>query len=100
MENVGFLRRAPDGVGYVDGYGGRYRGAPPVKTSLGWFEPYTTAQIAALADVARAIVREAPILHDGARWVGHSDVQPGKSDPGPLFPWDALRALVAKDGAP
>jgi N-acetyl-anhydromuramyl-L-alanine amidase AmpD len=96
LENVGFLRRAPDGVGFVDGYGGRYKGADPTRTPVGWHEPYTAAQIASMAETVRWLVHELPVLHDPRRWVGHCDIQAGKSDPGPLFPWPAVRKLAAE----
>jgi N-acetyl-anhydromuramyl-L-alanine amidase AmpD len=99
LENVGYVKRAPDGVGFIDGYGGRYRGAEPVKTTVGWFEPYTAAQLASLAEVVRWLSHDLPALRDPRRWVGHSEIQPGKLDPGPLFPWEAVRRLVASAGA-
>jgi len=54
--------------------------------------PYTAAQYAMLARLARALRRRYPI----ADIVGHSDVAPGrKTDPGPAFDWDRLRRLTA-----
>lgn len=98
MENVGPVRRAPDGAGFIDAYGGTYRGAPPTRTGNIWHEPYTTEQIASLADVVRWVVREIPVLRDPARWVGHADIQVGKTDPGPLMPWAAVRSLAENVG--
>lgn len=95
LENVGYVKRAPDGVRFVDGYGGRYRGDHPVKTTAGWFEPYTAEQLASLGDVVRWLVCEFPALRDPKRWVGHCEIQPGKIDPGPLFPWASVRELAS-----
>jgi N-acetyl-anhydromuramoyl-L-alanine amidase len=54
--------------------------------------PYTTAQYAMLARLARALRRRYPV----ADIVGHSDIAPGrKTDPGPAFDWDRLRRLTA-----
>ena len=95
MENVGYVKRAPDGVGFIDGYGGRYLGADPVKAAGMWWEPYTPAQLASLDAVVRWLAMEIPALLDPRRWAGHSEIQPGKLDPGPLFPWESVRASVA-----
>ena len=96
LENVGYVKRAPDGVGFVDGYGGRYKGASPVKASGSWCEPYTGVQLVALAAVVRWIAESIPALREPVRWVGHSEIQPGKMDPGPLFPWHEVRAIVGE----
>lgn len=95
LENVGYVKRSPEGIGFIDGYGGRYRGDQPTKTTAGWFEPYTAAQLASLGEVVRWLVRELPVLRDSRRWVGHCDIQPGKIDPGPIFPWAAVRDLAS-----
>ncbi len=51
--------------------------------------PFAEAQIAALIDLARAIVSRHPI--PATRVIGHSDVAPArKTDPGELFPWQQL----------
>jgi N-acetylmuramoyl-L-alanine amidase len=53
------------------------------------YVPFAEAQIAALIELARAILARHPILP--ARVLGHSDVAPGrKTDPGELFPWARL----------
>lgn len=96
LENVGFVRKSPTGDGtFIDGYGGRYKGATPVKTTKGYFEPYTAQQLATLDEVVRWMAREIPILREPARWTGHENIQTGKSDPGPLFPWESVRTAVA-----
>jgi AmpD protein len=57
--------------------------------------PYTDAQYAALAAVARALMRAYPAIVPD-RIAGHSDVAPGrKTDPGPAFDWARLRASIA-----
>jgi len=54
--------------------------------------PYTPAQYAMLARLARALRRRYPI----ADIVGHSDIAPGrKTDPGSAFDWDRLHRLAA-----
>jgi len=72
-----------------------------------WQEPYTDAAIAELVEFLRPIVAEfqIPLVHVGywdqdryadvpRGFLGHEDTangnRLGKSDPGPLFPWDEL----------
>ena len=51
--------------------------------------PFTDEQIGALIDLSRDILSRHPIPKE--RVLGHSDVAPArKSDPGELFPWEAL----------
>jgi len=53
------------------------------------YVPFAEAQIAALIELARAILARHPI--PPARVLGHSDVAPArKMDPGELFPWARL----------
>jgi N-acetylmuramoyl-L-alanine amidase len=53
------------------------------------YVPYTDRQIAALIDLADAVVKRHRI--PSRRVLGHSDVAPGrKTDPGELFPWQHL----------
>jgi N-acetylmuramoyl-L-alanine amidase len=53
------------------------------------YVPFAEAQIAALIDLARAILQRHPISPQ--RVLGHSDVAPArKLDPGELFPWASL----------
>ncbi|HXC53750.1 MAG TPA: N-acetylmuramoyl-L-alanine amidase [Rhizomicrobium sp.] len=53
------------------------------------YVPFAQAQIAALMDLAQAILKRHPI--PPARVLGHSDVAPArKQDPGELFPWAQL----------
>jgi AmpD protein len=57
--------------------------------------PYTGPQYEALASLIVALCAVYPTLSI-ERLAGHSDVAPGrKSDPGPLFEWPRLRALLA-----
>jgi N-acetylmuramoyl-L-alanine amidase len=53
------------------------------------YVPFADGQIAALIDLARAILARHPIAPE--RVLGHSDVAPArKTDPGELFPWARL----------
>jgi len=80
-------------------------------------EPYTAAAIAELVEFLRPIVSELqiPLVHVGywdqdryadvpRGFLGHEDTangtRLGKSDPGPLFPWDDLFARLAYDPEP
>ncbi len=57
-------------------------------------ESFTLAQYATLAALVRGLRRDYPQLGDD-RLFGHSDIAPGrKTDPGPRFDWDRLRALL------
>jgi N-acetyl-anhydromuramyl-L-alanine amidase AmpD len=59
---------------------------PPMQRQ--WY-PYPSAQIEAVGELARDIVRRNGIRPE--RVVGHSDIAADrKSDPGPLFPWERL----------
>jgi len=54
--------------------------------------PYTEVQYAVLAQVARALRAAYPDLGED-RLVGHCDIAPErKTDPGPAFDWERLRA--------
>jgi AmpD protein len=56
--------------------------------------PYEDAQYLALAQLITALRVAYPSLTEDAL-VGHSDIAPGrKSDPGPAFDWEHLRALL------
>ena len=57
--------------------------------------PYTDAQYAALAALARALFAVYPGL-TAERIAGHSEIAPGrKTDPGPAFDWARLRRGLA-----
>lgn len=57
--------------------------------------PYSDPQYEALADLVRALQSAYPSLAADAV-LGHSDIAPGrKTDPGPAFDWNRLRASLA-----
>jgi hypothetical protein len=56
------------------------------------FEPYTPEQIATLQRWTADMTQRYGITAD--HLIGHEDVTSGKSDPGPLFPWDVIRAAA------
>ena len=57
--------------------------------------PYEPVQYRQLAELIVNLCRTYPTLAT-ERVVGHSDVSPGrKTDPGPAFDWQRLRALIA-----
>lgn len=105
IANYGWLDRQGDGtyrrsdtkrfqaadvvVGEMPGSGG---GRGPIK---GW-EPYATAQLAAVEQVVRAL-----LSHYGAigEVLGHQEIAPGrKFDPGPAFPMQRFRNLTDDRG--
>lgn len=56
--------------------------------------PYAEAQYRALAGIVRALMNAYPAITP-QRLTGHSDIAPGrKTDPGPAFDWEYLRALL------
>lgn len=57
-------------------------------------DPYTDVQYRRLADLVTLLRKQFPGI-DAEALVGHCDIAPGrKTDPGPAFDWQRLRALV------
>ncbi len=64
------------------------------RSPIGW-EPYPEAQLRTATEIARALAETYGI----AEIVGHDDIAPTrKSDPGPAFPMERLRAAVIGSG--
>ena len=58
------------------------------------FEPFSEAQYAALIPLCQLLQRAYPVITP-ERICGHSDIAPGrKTDPGPEFDWQRLRAAA------
>jgi N-acetylmuramoyl-L-alanine amidase len=74
-----------------------YEGIQHVKTKGhgdGWWLPYTPAQIKAVAELCKALVKAYPSID---AITTHWEISPGrKVDTNPLFPLDALRSAVFK----
>lgn len=91
--NVGFLTRK--GEGFVDYYGGAYRGPAPFIDAKGrpW-EPITPEQVAAAKRLLAQLGEAFPALRAPGRLIHHSDVQPTRSDPGPAAPRAELESAL------
>ncbi len=60
--------------------------------------PITERQYRSLQELCHLLMKRFPLI-SLERIVGHSDIAPGrKMDPGPLFPWERLRAAL-REGA-
>ena len=61
------------------------------------YEPFTVRQYECLRQVVQALMAQYPAITPD-RIVGHSDIAPGrKTDPGPHFDWQRLRAFLGKE---
>ena len=85
LENVGWLRKS--GRDFYTAYDSLHRGPVAQADDGSWWEAPTDEQMRAIEDDAAIIAAGLPQLADGApgRVVRHSEVQPTRSDPGPLF---------------
>lgn len=98
MDNIGWLR--PDGQsGFVDPYGRRIAGPPDHilashpnggPTVYAW-PLYPEKQLAAVEEAVRAILTAYPTIRE---IVGHDEIRPDKTDPGPAFPMARFRKLL------
>jgi len=56
--------------------------------------PYTLEQTEAIVRLAKWLAEQIPVLADPTNHLGHSETNPKKQDPGPLFPWKELRSVL------
>lgn len=70
-----------------------------IRGSSGFWEPYSPDQIQAVLSLTKQLADAFPSLREGDprdRLTGHEFVDPKrKIDPGPLFPWDLVRAAIS-----
>ena len=92
LMNVGALAR--DGDVYRNGYGGVHHGSVAHDAQGRPWEGFTHRQIEALWVTVPRLIAAVPALGDPDAWTGHEDIQAGKVDPGPLFPWVQFRGMV------
>lgn len=95
MDNAGPMRRVGDE--FMSDFGGRYKASQVVEathrneTTPRFWHTYSENQINCVFAVCSALVGHYGIKHI----VGHEEIAPGrKSDPGPAFPLDKLRAQL------
>ena len=76
---------------------GASAGGPPKYQHTMW-EAYPPTQIDAVISLTKKLLVEFPIIKTDpmTRMTGHEDVDPTrKTDPGPVWNWDIIRALAA-----
>ena len=104
LDNAGRLARSADGD-FRAWFQGVYRAADVVTARHrheqveAYWHAYTDAQVDAVLEIATVLVR----TYQLKEILGHDDIAPGrKSDPGPAFPMESLRAAVfgRNDDAP
>lgn len=94
IANLGPLK--PQGDGLVDAYGKAFKGEAFKDSEGKFWEAYPDIQIEAVIGLVKQLVAIEPkLLEPGnglARITGHQNVDPSrKLDPGPAFPWEAVR---------
>lgn len=96
QENWGFLSDHLDGRGFVSWTGKQVPASEmAIDTQNVAWQTYTEAQIAAVITLTERLLAMFPTLREARRLVGHEEVDPGrKHDPGPMFPWARIHALV------
>ena len=90
--NVGPLKMRDGRV--VDDYGGAFDGPIASAPDGTLWEEYTQAQLDTMRWIVEELVSRYPVLGDPDRWVGHSEIQSNKIDPGPCFPINAVKEWV------
>lgn len=94
LMNVGALTHHGGEV-YRNGYRALHHGGVAHDAQGRPWESFPMRQVDALLALVPCIIAAVPALADPGAWIGHESIQPGKVDPGPVFPWRALRAAVA-----
>lgn len=96
-ECVGWLQEGSNGR-LVNAYGGRPGPHAFDANGKPWEKP-TTAQVVAGRRLFKMLGEALPVLRDGAphRLIGHTQAQPTRPDPGPLWPMDEMRAAMRGD---
>lgn len=97
LVNAGWLKDTEDGR-VANAYNRIHKGEVWRDEKGRPWDRYTEAQIASLRCLVEQLVYEYPVLSDPDRWVGHSEIQSNKDDPGPCLPMDDLKGWVIAAG--